>query len=174
MTVEIYTALQTKLASLLDTNNAPIFKTVKMFWNEIEDEMEEKNVIDPYLKPACLIQFTDIEISDLLGAKNSVQQCKYKVILHLVWDIRKKDDLAILSAKQQVYAMMQNFMFSPGDPSNGRFLRRAELINPEYKTLIMIQQIYESTFKDFTAKNIPASGTVATLSTIPSVVTNIS
>jgi len=164
MTTGIYTALQTGLAALQQSGQ-PIFRTVKMFWNEVEDEMEAENKIDAYLKPACLIQFTDIECNDLIGNKSSVQLCSYKIVLHLVWDIRIKDDLSILTAKQQCYAFMQTFDFVTNANTTGasRFLRRSEIINPEYKTLIYIQQIYTSTLKDFSAQQNTNYGSVATM-----------
>lgn len=160
MTVEIYNALVDRIKLVKDGNGNPYFKTVKMFFNDYERELAKENDVQPFLKPACLIQFTEITCNQL-GAKGSVQQCDFNTVLHLVWDIRLTDDLTILKAKQALYASVQNFELDNTQPTSSRFLRVAELPQPDYNTIIVYQQIYKSTFKDDTGANIPTIGTVA-------------
>lgn len=168
MTGTIHSALVTQLkTNVKDGNGKPIFRTVELWNNQVEQWMSEENKEKPKLLPACFIEYTDIEEDGQQTQK--LLSKNFKTILHIVYESLKDNDATFLDTKQQCYKYVQ--WFEAGTCS--KFQWKAELANYDYTNLRWFQQIYVSRLKDLDAVTPPASGTVGGMTTTPSIVTNI-
>lgn len=173
MTPEIYAVHKRELLAILGDDGKPLFKTVMLYNNQIEHLLAENN--DNYVVnfPACFIQYSDI-VSTNLQAKASVQQVNFATTLYIVRRIQKNEDIKILSDKLKVYQMMQRYEFASDEPTVGRHTRISETPNYDNNLLMVYEQTYTATYKDFSAQGTPNTGPVTTLTINPSIVTNIS
>jgi hypothetical protein len=171
MTTEIYNVVKTALNTINDSDGYPLFKTIMLWNNQTDHVLQEANDSYPWLSPACFIEFNNINCNNL-SKKAEVQQCDYDMILHIVHDLRMNEDVSILDSKLKVYQTIQLLEFGTTEPTTGRLTRISE--NPSYDNneLMVYQQTYHSTYKDFSAIPTLGSRTLTPIIT-QSIVTHI-
>lgn len=150
MTVEIYNVVKGALLSIDDDDSTPLFKTVMLWNNQIDHELMKDNDNYPILFPACFIEFNNIGSTNL-GKKANVQQCDYDMILHIARRLVLNEDTSILNDKLRTYQTIQTLEFGTTEPTTGRFTRTAENPNTDNSLLMVYEQTYRSTYKDFSA-----------------------
>ena len=160
MTANIHTGLVAALQNnVLDGSGNPLFKTVEMWANNFEHELEEPNDEKPRLLPACYIEYADIESNGNMNGKQLRKD--FKTILHIVYASMKDNDATILATKQQCYKYIQGFEAD----TCSKFQWKGEIFNYDYKDLRYMNQIYFSTLYDYDAVVTPNIGTIADMTT---------
>lgn len=162
MTPEIYNALKTRLLTLTGSDNKPLFKTVMLFNDQIQHLVKDDNDNYPINFPACFIQFTNIQVTNLLN-KATVQQVNFDTTLHIARRVLANEDVEILNDKLKVYQLMQRTEFTSSEPECSRFTRISEQPNYDNNLLMVYEQTYHATYKDFSAVPTPNTGDVTTL-----------
>ncbi|CAB4126851.1 hypothetical protein UFOVP87_20 [uncultured Caudovirales phage] len=155
MTVEIYNVVKTALLSITGDDGLPLFKTVMLWNNQTDHELNRENDNYAVLYPACFIEFNNINTNNL-GKKAEVQYCDYDMVLHMARTLIKNEDTQILTDKLKVYQKIQTLEFGVTEPTTGRFTRINENPNYDNNLLMIYEQTYHSTYKDFSA--IPTLG----------------
>ena len=172
MTPEIYNTIKTALLNINGSDGFPLFKTV-MLWNSQTDHvLKNDNDSYPWLSPACFIEFNNINCANL-ASKARIQQCDYDLILHIVQDLRMNEDVDILTSKLKVYQVIQLLEFQLSEPTTGRLTRVSENPNYDNNELMVYEQTYHSTYKDFSAVPTPNTGMVTTFTLNQSIVTTL-
>jgi hypothetical protein len=172
MTPEIYTAIKTRLAAILGSDNKPLFKTIMLWNNQTEHELQKENDNYPINYPACFIEFSNINVTSL-SQKGQVQQVDFDTTLHLARRVIKNEDIEILNDKLKVYKTMQVMEFTSNEPTVSRFLRISENPNYDNNLLMQFEQTYHATYKDFSAIPTPNTGNAPSLIIQPQIVNNI-
>lgn len=171
MTTEIYNVIKTALLSINGDDGTSLFKTVMLWNNQIDHELMKDNDSYPILFPACFIEFNNINTTNL-GKKAQPQQCDYNMTLHMARTAILNEDVTILSDKLKVYQKIQTLEFGTTEPTTGRFTRISENPNYDNNLLMVYEQTYHSTYKDFSA--IPTLGSrTLTLVITETIVDNI-
>lgn len=172
MTPEIYTAIKTRLAAINGTDGKPLFKTIMLWNNQTEHELQKDNDSYPFNLPACFIEFNNINVTNL-QQKAQVQQVDFDTVLHLARKVIKNEDIEILSDKLKTYRVMQVMEFGPTEPTVSRFTRISEVPNYDNNLLMQFDQTFHATYKDFSAVPNPNTGSVTTLTINPTVTNTI-
>ena len=167
MTSAIHTPLVAKLKTVVDGNNVPIFKTIALWNNQPEHELQVENDQKPYLKPACFIEYTEIQ-AQAQNTQKKVQK-QFRCVLHIVYELMKDNDIAFLDTKQQTYAKVQWFEAS----TCSKFQYQGETLPTDYPNLRMIEQIYQSVLTDFDAMTNPIANTIGTVQVSGTITNNI-
>jgi hypothetical protein len=168
MTADIFTALSTHIkTNVKDASGKNIFRTVELWNNQVEQWMSDDNKEKPKLLPACFIEFTDITE----GGQNTqkVLHKDFKTVLHIVFESLKDNDVTYLNTKQQCYKYVQWFEYG----TCSKFLWKTEVPNYDFTNLRWYQQVYQARLKDLDAVTSPNVGTVANITTTPSITNNI-
>lgn len=153
MNAQYYAALKTKILTLSGVKYVAL-------WNEQFNN--EKNNIE-FNYPAVFIEFTNIDAKQLL---KNVQLVDFTVRLHLGFKTLKTDDATVLTLKQQLYKLVEFFVFSQTEfPETycTKLIRSGETQNFDHDQIQEYILDFRATMKDFSAQDAPTEATVTTL-----------
>lgn len=139
----LYTDLKTDLLTISTTKangNTMRYKTVQLWRNNLENE----NIEQPFLKPACFIEFLPSNYTELsLG----VQQYDMIVRLHCVFESYLDEDTDILELIEATFAKVQLKQYS----TFSKLLRRQETQDFDHDNVQDYMQDFTTIGRDYRA-----------------------
>jgi hypothetical protein len=129
------------------------------------NQLQRENVENPFLCPACLIEFNNENFKVLT---DGVQQFDSIITVHLIFESYKDEDTFILQLKQDVYKVAHTLQCGV---SASKLLRVAERQDFDHDNVQDYQTDYKTTIKDADASPTYINKT-ATLTLTPSITTS--
>jgi hypothetical protein len=145
---QLFLDLEAKLLTLLNGDQSPTLKYVRMWNNQLK--LVEMGKMELFQHPACFISFVTGQTNNFLGGEGVQLYDPLIIELHILdWQVDAGDgtfaqNLEVFDLKQRIYQLMQKFKASKASP----MIRIAESQDYEHAGVYHFIQTYQTTYID--------------------------